>query len=362
MSGEFTDQVMEFKEGAFSTSFCGLAQETGHMMDILRRVYKQKPYIPPIINCSYGGDDCSQTKCCNDMMCDANMTNCNGYTCYKKDQYFSACRVDPPPTWWDGAVLGHYRPGREIPPAEPGVFVQGTSLFCFSVIAWQAPSPKGFWDSEAQLANNIRQHGLSIFQCDEGDFFNGVITGKAEWGSFSNIDAFVQVWRNVQADGRYAKHDWTVKVDADAVFFPEHLKWHLNKLRTPQGSRVYLRNIQYKFMFMGSLEIMTKEALELYFEKGASCLRGDHLGGEDWYMRSCLDAIGVDHQTDTTLLRDKYCATCPDRDDACTNKWYVAFHFFKKASSWNWCYNEMQCNGNGLGCPEGISAGWVEAQ
>merc|ERR1711920_284318 len=150
------------------------------------------------------------------------------------------------------------------PPAKKGIWLQGTSLFCFSVIAWNVPSPKPFWDSESALADNIKKHSLSIVQCDEHAFIDGEQTATAGWGSYNNIDAFTRVWKKVQDDGRWMKHDWIVKVDADAVFFPDRLKLHLDKLRTPRGSRVYLRNIDYEFKFMGALEVLTRQALERY--------------------------------------------------------------------------------------------------
>merc|ERR1711870_140016 len=106
--------------------------------------------------------------------------------------------------------------------------------------------------------------------------------------SINNIDSFINAWNQVRDDGRYLKHGWTVKVDSDAVFFPDRLKAHLFDLRTPQGSRVYLRNIDFKFGFLGALEVFSKEALEMYFARS----------GEDYYMEACMDGLGIDHQTD----------------------------------------------------------------
>merc|ERR1739845_341308 len=103
-------------------------------------------------------------------------------------------------------------------------------------------------------------------------FFDGIPSPKAEWGSYSNINSFLKIWDQVKADGRWEQHDWIVKVDADAVFLPDRLKTHIRtQLKTPQGSKVYLRNIKFAFEFMGALEIMTREALALYFEKGHTC-------------------------------------------------------------------------------------------
>jgi hypothetical protein len=325
---------------------------------MLDAVYKQAPYIPPIQVCSWSGEDCSSTNCCNDVQCDMEFNNCRGYTCFRQDEYFAGCLLDPAEEGWNNVVIGGPREPREVQPADEGVKVQGTTLFCFSVINWDAQAPKEFWASESELANHIKKHKVSIFQCDLGDFFSGYETPKAEWGSFSNIDAFVDVWKDVKNDGRWRNYDWTVKVDADAVFVPSRLKEHIVKLKVPKNSRVYLKNINYQFQFMGALEVLTQEALEVYFGKGEECIRGEHAGGEDFFMKGCLDAIGVDHMVDYDLLRDKYCKTCPDRDEDCKDGVKVAYHFHKKLVSWNWCYNEVVC-GDSWGKCDGILVEFV---
>jgi len=358
MSVGNTLDVIEYKDG-FNSSYCDFVKGKEMLLKNLHAIFDAKPYVPPLVQCSWGGDDCAKTKCCNDVKCDVNFTKCDGYTCYQKDKYFASCRVTSPPPNWVGDVVGGPRQVREIPPAPKGVKVQGTSLFCFSVVSWYAGPVKPFWDAEAKLAGNIKTNKVHIYQCDEHAFFSGGQTGKAAWGSYSNIDSFVAVWRNVRDDGRWRNHDWTVKVDADAVFFPHRLKDHLFKLRTPQGSRVYLKNINYRFQFMGALEVLTREALEIYFKDGDQCIRGKHDGGEDFFMKGCLDGIGVDHQTDFELLRDRYCLTCPDRDDPCSDGWRVAYHYRKKVISWNWCYNEAVCGNKAGSCDQGIPVEFV---
>jgi len=136
---------------------------------------------------------------------------------------------------------------------------------------------------------------------------------------------------------------------------PARLKQHLDKLRTPKGSKVYLENINYQFKFMGALEILTREAVDLYLEHNHECVRGKHEGGEDFFMKGCMDALGIDHQSDYNLLHDKYASN----DAPCTDGWGVAYHFHKKVISWNWCYNEVVCGGRAKTCPEGIEVEFV---
>lgn len=321
----------------FNTSFCGNHNQRIELL--AERVREQLPFKLdplPLVNCSWGGEDCSQTKCCNDVQCDKNFQGCSGYSCYKKSPYFSGCVLGAPPSDWNGTWLGGPREHRSIPPAGTQVAVQGSSLYCFSVVNWAAGKPKPFWDNETALAKNMEAKRGGIFQCDAHDFFDGVPTPVAEWGSFSNIDAFQQIWQKVKERGSWKVHDWTVKTDVDSMFIAKRLKDHLYNLRTPRGSRVYLENTWYKFKFMGALEILTREALEVFLALGHTCIRGAHDGGEDFFMRSCMDGLGIDHQSDFDLLRDRYAA----QNGPCTDGWKVAYHYMKTVADWNQCYTE----------------------
>eukprot|EP00445_Apocalathium_hangoei_P009035 CAMPEP_0203874780 /NCGR_PEP_ID=MMETSP0359-20131031/20463_1 /ASSEMBLY_ACC=CAM_ASM_000338 /TAXON_ID=268821 /ORGANISM="Scrippsiella Hangoei, Strain SHTV-5" /LENGTH=1315 /DNA_ID=CAMNT_0050793553 /DNA_START=36 /DNA_END=3983 /DNA_ORIENTATION=- len=335
--GARSGQPLSFKD-TFNSSFCGEASEFDPMMDMLNGVFKMKPFVPPVRACTWAGENCIDSQCCaNVAVPNWKFTEFQWYTCWKKDEFFASCETGPAPGGWDGAVLGHMGT-REVPKAPEGVLVQGTSLFCFSVVCWDKGPTEAFWSSEAELANNAKQMGRGITQCDDHAFFTGGALGGGDSSSINNIDAFVGAWNQVHADGRYLKHDWTIKVDADAVFFPNRLRAHLRDLRTPQGSRVYLRNINFKFQFMGALEIFTSEALEHYFKNQDTCTsKVGHQGGEDYYMLSCMDGIGVDHQTDWKLLNDKYAAT-----GNCNDPWVVGFHFYKKVTSWNECWEAAE--------------------
>lgn len=326
-----------------NSTFCGSSSEQKHIEDAVAEVSEQLPFQTdyPLVNCSWSGEDCSQTKCCNNHMCDEDFTKCWDYSCLKKDEYFSGC-LESAPEDWDGTWLGGTREFRALPPAGANVAVQGTSLYCFTVVTWDAPRPKPFWNSEAELANNWKQHGLHVLQCDGSDILDGLKTEVAEWGSFSNIDMFMEIWKKVGEMGKWREHDWTVKVDSDAVFLPDRLKQHLEYLRTPRGARVYVENIDFKFKYMGAIEIMSKDALALFLDQGHTCINGKHDGGEDSFLKGCLDGLGIDHQSDYKILRDKYAALNPP----CVDGWAVAYHYMKKMHDWSACYNEAVCGGS----------------
>ena len=60
--------------------------------------------------------------------------------------------------------------------------------------------------------------------------------------SWLNTQTFLQVWTLLEKlDRRYAKHDWVVKVDPDAVFFPDRL----GRLLQGREKAGYINNCKY---------------------------------------------------------------------------------------------------------------------
>ena len=227
-------EVQEFEEGAFNSSLCGPKESKDELMHLLHKVLERKPSILPPVQCSWVGEDCSATKCCNNLDYSWDYTTITGYECYKSATS-AGCHANPPPDW-NGTVLGGSRTPREVSRAKKGIHTQGTSLFCFSAVMWHAGKTRAEYDTEAQIANNWKDHGVGIMQCDEHMILDGIEAPVSTWGSYSNIDAFIEIWENVRKDGRYLQHDWVVKVDPDAVFFPDRLRVHLGHLQTPQGA------------------------------------------------------------------------------------------------------------------------------
>lgn len=244
---------------------------------------------------------------------------------------------------------------KEIAPAGAGVAIMGTSLYCFMVVAWDAPAPKPFWSTESELVGNIKDNGLSIINCDGHRFYDGIQTARAEWGSFSNIDAFMETWKAVEEDGNWKNFDWTVKVDSDAIFFPDRLKQHLDALKVPAGARVYLENNDFRFKFMGALEVISKPAVEVWVRERWNCIRGKHEGGEDFFTKGCLDTMGIDHMVDHALLVDTYAG----QDVHCTDGWAAAFHYHKSIIRYNWCYNEAVCGARRCEGGQGLEVEYV---
>merc|ERR1711884_146026 len=94
--------------------------------------------------------------------------------------------------------------------------------------------------------------------------FPSVAVGISADGTSGNSGLFKNVWEAVKTDGRWLHHDWTVKVDPDAVFLPDRLRGHV---RGHTGESVYFRNCNQvpgsSFpMMYGALEALSRTAVE----------------------------------------------------------------------------------------------------
>lgn len=281
---------------------------------------------PP--NCSWDGESCLQTKCCKRA----------GTRCYEKDQYWASCQLRCDASDWNCNVLGRSQHQRAVPPAEPGAILAGTSLFCFVVV-----TPGTY---EVELVKSLNERKVGAYSCDEHATYDGEpadVMDEANGNQLLlNTEIFHKVWRSIKADGRYRNHDWTVKADLDSVFFPNRLRKHLRDLRPPPTTPIYLRNIDFKFEFLGALEVLSKKAVDVYLTHQAECIK--HIGtrgGEDYFTKACLDAVGsVGYMVDHTLLRDfKLRKHWNPRDvEPCADQVPVAFHSFKGSDYWMTCF------------------------
>mmetsp|Transcript_6524 Transcript_6524/g.20205 ORF Transcript_6524/g.20205 Transcript_6524/m.20205 type:complete len:421 (+) Transcript_6524:208-1470(+) len=123
------------------------------------------------------------------------------------------------------------------------------TLYCLSLMM-----PFGY---EPSLLAEQEQRGVGIFACDKYAVFSNtttvLTTGRpapvkvtlmngslavvygGRWGTAMNTGVFNRFWTEVITIGDYRYYDWTVKVDPDAVFFPERLRNVLRR-RMPLNS------------------------------------------------------------------------------------------------------------------------------
>eukprot|EP00419_Tripos_fusus_P070876 CAMPEP_0172905728 /NCGR_PEP_ID=MMETSP1075-20121228/175273_1 /TAXON_ID=2916 /ORGANISM="Ceratium fusus, Strain PA161109" /LENGTH=615 /DNA_ID=CAMNT_0013763021 /DNA_START=11 /DNA_END=1858 /DNA_ORIENTATION=+ len=237
-------------------------------------------------------------------------------------------------------------------PCAPRLFGD-PSLFCFSVFQSHGYEP-GLM--RAQLRKK-----QGIFSCDEfaviadANMYLGLgpegpvntlviphtTVGISKDNTAANTLIFIHAWQEIYNDFRFSHHDWTLKVDPDAVIVPSRLRVHLTNFT---GQKVYVKNCN-KYpgssnwpMMFGSLEAISQRALWAYM-KGSDKCKNElewEAWGEDLYLAECLDLLGCDHVNDYSIISDKVCLGVN-----CQDEWAAAFHAFKSKEEWFECWGTV---------------------
>jgi len=200
------------------------------------------------------------------------------------------------------------------------------------------------------------QHHLKvgIFACDEFAVYSNVLMELApgirtgvinsdlkcklggDAGTALNTGIFIEFWKRVISDGRFRFNEWTVKVDVDAVFFPERLRGVLREHHDGDNG-VYLNNCKYGLH--GPIEVFSRKAVETYAMNYRKCQKklwfaATHWG-EDMYMDQCLQKVlNVQRDNQWSLICEDHC-DCPEYK-AC-NTGAVVFHPFKTEAEYRQC-------------------------
>lgn len=289
--------------------------------------------------CSKPGENCSSSMCC------ATET----MQCYQKNGQWASCmrgcnpgapqKEDPDKTPWTCNKLG---------PRTPRPW-QNPSLYCFHVMMVNS--------YEADIVRFEAQHngGVGIFACEQYDVFASdgevwlgdgplgavrthhfdpaAVTRSVD-GTAGNTALFMNVWAAVKWIGRWKLTDWTIKADPDAVILPDrlrygHLKWHT-------GTPCFIVNCNKAMitgpMMFGSMEAISRQALEKYFSNEAAC-QNNYQYGEDRWFGNCLQSLGAQGAQDFGMVGDNVCtgANCADGKGA--------YHPFKNVGAWKQCYD-----------------------
>lgn len=235
-------------------------------------------------------------------------------------------------------------------------------LLCFSVVRATGYEPELL---DAQFYNKA-----GIFSCDQHKVFSTggpvsigsipateVIAPKDKVGNFQdkgtatdswlNTLTFIKAWDMLIEEGHWWTNDWTVKVDPDAVFFPDRLRkkvdahtgglnaqplWVGNCDRVWHGSKPHLK-------LFGSLEVFSRNAVGTYKAWGKTCLNDLPWQGwgEDMYMQECMKKLKVKALNGTDFLGDNRCYPAP-----CTDINRVAFHDFKAVKPFFQCWGQSK--------------------
>lgn len=283
-----------------------------------------------------------------------------GEHCYQSVQWAMAGGISTHPDWYKGltrasrfedfqALLHKEDEGHCPLPCRAPVW-GSPSLFCFSI------SRATGYEPGLMKAHLVR--GAGIFSCDEftvlankqfqlGKGPRGIVetivfpaasVGISKDKTAANTKLFIGAWEKVRQATHYVAHDWTVKVDPDAVLIPERLRRHLS---VHNGKSCYIRNCDaypesadFPMMY-GSLEAVSRRGIEAYFAQASRCESGLPWGGwgEDFFLGKCLKMLGVAPADDFSIISDGVCskANCEDRSAA-------AFHPFKSEDSWLLCW------------------------
>ncbi|CAK0879775.1 unnamed protein product [Prorocentrum cordatum] len=259
-----------------------------------------------------------------------------------------------------GAAYAAGRPGRG-------------SLYCFALmmpdtyeealLLWQVNEGAGIFacDEAAVYSNTSRElvpapgrpsvttlRVNSTLSCDSG----------GEFGTALNLDIFFAVWDAVIGNGRYRKHDWSVKVDPDSVFFPHRLHGVLDPLvdegRSEAGA--YLNNCP--FGMHGPVEVLSLAAVDTWDAGRQGCVEhfeelcnGSCLWGEDMFLDQCLQLLNATRVDDFGHLLEDHCDP-PEGWQDCANGSAAAFHPYKNVSAFRTCFDRaLEAGGDDADTP-----------
>jgi len=138
------------------------------------------------------------------------------------------------------------------------------------------------------------------FSCEHG--------GK--WGTALNTENFVRVWQAMDALGQWRNHDWIIKNDADAVFFPPRfldlVTGRSGLMAAVPTGPVYLNNCQWGMH--GPVEAVNNEAMGMYFQSGTTVC-ADILqramtaelpaGADEAHLITCLNVLDARRDSET---------------------------------------------------------------
>lgn len=288
-------------------------------------------------NCSKAGGDCRKTMCCRDAT----------FQCYEKNSGWAACLRSCSEQGPAGDKSSGKWSCNKFGPRTPRPW-NDPSLYCIHVMMVHS--------YEAGLVKQEMSHngGVGIFACELFDVFSqdpetelGVgpmgrvrtrhfapaYVGRSVDGTAGNSALFMNVWDAVRWVGNYRLTEWTIKADPDAVMLPDRLRYHLRG----KPPKAYIVNcnkpdLHGAAMMFGSVEAMSRVAMEAYFNSGMTC-RKNYQFGEDRWLGDCLNELGVTPVQDFGMVGDGVCtgANCGDGK--------AAYHPFKDAGAWLNCLN-----------------------
>merc|ERR1711963_856578 len=301
---------------------------------------------PAYESCAKAREDCLEPRCCAG----------SGYSCFKTSSGKGQCMKECTPGGLNGTCEG------VAPHMKKVVASPGGSLFCFSCYTANTGSENAWnifscaeWAVYSDVSAPLGGGDMTIRVEDvKGDFH---FAKRKEAKTWINTGMFVQIWTALRDAGHATNHDWVVKADADAVFFPWKLVDMLRDANVP-AEGLYMENCKYvDWGYFGNLEVFSKQAFSTLVQNLDTCYTqlpwkvGVHGGkhgpmGEDLFAQKCMDLLGVAKQENFGLTTDGACeADRPVGQEK--NKKYVpncegvstpSIHPFKKPEEYAACW------------------------
>jgi len=233
------------------------------------------------------------------------------------------------------------------------------SLYCFSAVNSSGP--------ELELLRIQFAQGVGIFACNEWGAFSaqrvwlspgaeatvpvpgppsklGKVPGNHGWLMLLNVGMFIRIWDKIITLGYYTRHDWMVKVDPDAVFFPPRLRLYLRSHHLDGSASMYFLNCQTYNSMQGPLEVFSHAATKIFVRGKLRCTQELpwQKMGEDQFMQQCMQLLGVHGVPAFDMLADAKCG----QQVNCAGERQVAYHPFKtNEQQWNCRHNLKQAVG-----------------
>jgi len=186
-----------------------------------------------------------------------------------------------------------------------------------------------------ECGEEVHSWKLNLPQVKKGHY--GV---DAETSSWLNVPVFMPCWDAVIKSGKVWEQDFTVKLDPDAVFFPDRLAGFLEPHK---GKAIFTTDCRFwggdqVGKLFGSIEVLSKQAMGSYKGNFKTCKDLPWQGwGEDMWMQKCMDAISVPAVGMFDQVSD---GTCPLGGYAPCNQNKVVFHPKKDAGQWWECWKQ----------------------
>lgn len=200
-----------------------------------------------VMKCAATWGGCMDTKCCESA----------GMQCYGKDKYWAVCKGSCTKEHatthekWTCDKIGKRDWAKALTPLSKKNGYP--SLFCFTYIRGNK--------QEVDLVKSQLENQFGIFACDGFAVVSDkkIVLGKLPyggvWGNYkdpirtiklddvgtTDVNFIANIWNAIGQDRTYRDHDWTVKVDSDAVLLPGRLRVHL-KEKTFEDASQYVKN------------------------------------------------------------------------------------------------------------------------